>query len=106
MFALQPKPTFEADVFIPVPGGEKAKVTVIFKHKGKKALAAYFDSLTSADSERSDADALDELIDGWKGVDEKYSKEKLELMLDNYPGSAAALFEAYRVALVEGRRKN
>lgn len=106
MFALQPKPTFEAEVLIPVPGGEQAKITVIFKHKGKKALATYFESLTQEGTERTDTDALDELIDGWKGVSDKYSKENLELMLDAYPGAAAALFEGYRIALTEGRRKN
>lgn len=105
MFVLQPKPTFEHEIVIPVPGGGEGKFTVIFRHKGKKELNAFYEALGS-ETGRNDVDALAELIEGWKNVDEKYSRDALEKMLDAYPGAALALFEGYRVALFEGRRKN
>lgn len=106
MFKLQPNPTFKVDVTIPVPGGKDGKLTIEFKHKGKKALKEFFDSLTSEDNQRSDVDALSDLIAGWSGVDEKFSAEALEQLLDNYPSAAMALFEAYRTEVLEARVKN
>ena len=105
MFVLQPKPTFKAEVSIPTVEGE-GKITFIFKHKGRKALKEFFDMLTSESAERDDVDSLIELVDGWSGVDEKFSKEALATLLDNYPGSAMAIFSAYNGALLEGRQKN
>ncbi len=106
MFKLQPNPTFKVDVTIPVPGGKDGKLSIEFNHKGKKALKEFFDSLTDENNQRSDADALGELIMGWSGVDEKFSPENLEALLDAYPSAAMALFEAYRKEVLEARVKN
>lgn len=105
MFKLQPNPTFKAEVAIPTVEGE-GKITFEFKHKGRKALKEYIDSLGEGENAREDADALGELIAGWSGVDEKYSPEALTTLLDAYPGASRAIFEAYNRALLEGRSKN
>ena len=105
MFVLQPKPTFKADVTIPTPTGE-GKISFEFKHKGRKALRAFFESLSSGENAREDSEALLDLIQGWSGVDEAFSPEALETLLDNYPSSAKAIFEAYNKGLFEGRQKN
>lgn len=107
MFTLQPKPTFKASVTIPVPGGSDGKINFIFKHKGKKELQAYFNSLGATEGEaKTDVEALLELVEGWEGVSEKFSAENLELLLDAYPGSALAMYDTYRKELLEGRAKN
>lgn len=105
MFKLQPKPTFKCQVSIPSPDGE-GKLTVVFKHKGKKDLQEFFKSLTEGDNLREDADALMDLMDSWEGVDAEFSRDNLETLLDNYPGAAAAFMTAYSKALNEGRTKN
>jgi hypothetical protein len=105
MFVLQPKPTFKVDVSIPTTDGD-AIIEFEFKHKGVKALKAFYDSLSDGDTVRNDVDALGELVAGWAKVDTKFSSEALEQLLDNYPGSAKAIFEAYNKGLVEGKRKN
>lgn len=105
MFVLQPKPTFKAEVVIPTPTGE-GKITFEFKHKGRKALKAFFESLGEGDTARPDSEALLDLIADWSGVDEKFSPEALDMLLDNYPSSAKAIFEAYNKGLFEGRQKN
>lgn len=104
LFTLQPEPTFKAPVTIQKPGGGEATITVEFKHRGRKALAAFFDELTT--SNRSDVDALLDLVVGWEGVDAKFDRDALELLLDAYPTSALALFETYRRELLEARAKN
>lgn len=107
MFTLQPKPTFEAEVSIPVPGGKPAKVKFILKHKSKSALKDFYASLTSVDGEgRQDNEALLDLVEDWKGVDQPFSPENLAVLVDNYPAAARAIFDAYHGALFEAREKN
>ena len=106
MFALQPKPTFEADVTITTPGGGEGKVTFQFKHLGRKALKSFYESLGEGEEARKDHEALMDLIAGWKGVDTPFSAEALETLLDNYPSASMALFDAYNKALFEAKQKN
>ena len=105
MFVLQPKPVFTSDVIIPTPSGD-GKITFEFKHMGRKALKAFFESLGDDDTSRPDNEALLDLISNWFGVDEKFSPEALEPLLDNYPSAAKAIFEAYNKGLFEGKGKN
>ena len=102
-FTLQPKPTFTGEVMIPTPNGE-GKVTFEFKHMGRKALKA--ESLGEGDTARPDSEALLDLVSGWSGVDEKFSPENLDVLLDNYPSAAKVIFEAYNKGLFEGKQKN
>lgn len=104
-FTLQPKPTFTGEVTIPTPNGE-GKITFEFKHKGRKALKAFYESLGEGETARQDLDALIELVSGWTGVDEEFSDENLGVLLDNYPAAPRAIFDAYNKALLEGRQKN
>ena len=106
MFVLKPKPTFEAEVLIPIPGGDTGKLTLEFKHMGVKALQAFYASLGTGDNVRKDADALLDLVNGWKGADGPFSAEALEALLDDFPGSAKVIFDTYSKALFEGKRKN
>jgi hypothetical protein len=105
MFKINPNPTFKHKINIPVPGNTPVAVTFEFKHKGRDELQAYYAGLAEA-NDRSDGDALAELICGWEGVDVPFSVENLSALVNNYPGAATALFEGYREALLEGRRKN
>lgn len=106
MFVLQPNPTFKETIAIPVPGGEPGKITFEFKRLGKKALRTLFKSLTEGEDEREDADVLSEIIVGWAGVDEKFSKAALETLCDAYPGAATAVILGYNKAMLEGKAKN
>lgn len=105
MFKLQPNPTFKVDVTIPRPEGD-GTIKFEFKHKGRKALKEFYDSIGEGDNSRPDLEVVLDLIAGWSGVDTPFSPEALDDLLDNYPGSTGAIFEAYRKGLVEGRQKN
>lgn len=103
MFKLNPNPTFNAKVQISVPGVDKpATVDVEFKHLSRSAIKSYFEGIEG----KTDAESLSEIIVGWKGVDAPYSKENLDLFLDNYPSSSREMFEAFRRELMEARTKN
>ncbi len=104
MFKLQPNPTFKTKVNISIAGQEKpAQIEVEFKYLSKTQVRDFFEALAG---KQDDAEALSELIVGWSGPDQAYSKEALSLLLDNYPSSAGDLFEAFRRELLEAKRKN
>lgn len=107
MLKLTPNPTFKADVAIPTPTGE-VTIKVEFRHKGRAELEEWLKSTVGEDNEvlRKDNEALAEVIENWSGVDEKYSTDTLNKLLDAYPASGKALIGAYLPALLEGRRKN
>lgn len=106
MFVLQPKPTFKATIEIPIPGGTSGKINFEFKRLGKKAIRELFNSLQDESVQREDADVLSELIADWSGVDEKFSKEALEVLCDAYPGATTAILIGYNKEMLEGRAKN
>jgi hypothetical protein len=103
MFKITPKATFTAAVALSVPGeAVLARISVDYKHLSKKAVKAYFEGLEG----KTDAEALGEIITGWDGVDQPYSREALDALIDNYPAAAGELFEAFRRELLEARQKN
>ncbi len=104
-FTLQPKPTFTGEVMIPTPNGE-GKVTFEFKHMGRKALKAFFESLGEGDTARPDSEALLDLVSGWSGADEKFSPEHLDVLLANYPSSAKVIFDAYPQGFFDCKHEN
>lgn len=107
MFKLKPNPTFTYDVTIARPDGEGDNVIeFVFKHKGRKALKTFFDSLGTGDNARPDDEALLELIADWGKTDGKFSPEALSELLDDYPTAAKAIFEGYNKGLFEGKAKN
>ena len=103
MFKLKPNPTFWTKADLSVPGEpEPAQIEVQFRHKSIPEINDYFARLPG----RTDADALGEIIAGWRGVDDQFNDDSLAALLANYPASARELFEAYRRELLESRRKN
>jgi hypothetical protein len=103
MFKLQANPTFTARVPISVPGAEKApEITVEFKHFTRVGIKKFWEDAAG----KEDADILADIIVGWKGVDQPYSKEALETLLDMFPAANRDLFAAFNTELFESRRKN
>lgn len=104
MFKLDVSPTFETSVDIPIPGGGAERVLFIFRHRTRSA----FDSLMKAlaQSEISVDDVVKDIVVEWRDPNLPYSEEALAKCLDLFPGSAGAILAAYRIALVDGRRKN
>ena len=108
MLKLVPNPSFRLEVAIPQPSGQVAKIKVDFRHKGRTELEEWLKSTTDDEGNvmRKDHEALAEVVEGWAGVDEKYSPENLEKLLDAYPSAGKAMINAYLPALLEGKAKN
>jgi hypothetical protein len=109
MFKIAPNPTFTADVPIPVPGGSTAKLKLVFKHKTREEIREYFARVgggTDTDAAESDADVLLEILAGWEDVDADFSRDALNLLLENYPAAPRAIFDTYLAELTGQRRGN
>jgi len=94
-------PTFRAQIAIPVAGADPIKVGFTFKHRTTKQLAEF--SRSRAD--KSDIDTLFEMVDGWD-LDYEFTRQNAELLLENYGGSAVAIYQGYIDELLGARRKN
>lgn len=103
MFKLQPKPTFKARVPITLPGETRAaEIEVEFKHLSVEQVREFFEGLVG----KTDAQALGEIVVGWSGVDQAFSPEALDTLLNNFPSASGSFFDIFRRELLEGRRKN
>ena len=100
-FNLSANPTFKAKVAIPVPGGKPADIEFTFKHRSKDALKEFMDDM----KEKEDVDLLQDLVSGWD-IDDPFNAESLEKMIQNYPGSALAIYQTYMVEMSGARAKN
>jgi len=100
-FNLSANPTFKAKVSIPVPGGKSAEIEFTFKHRSKDALKEFMDDMKG----QEDVDLLQDLVSGWD-IDDPFNTESLEKLIQNYPGSALAIYQAYLGEMSGARAKN
>ncbi len=98
---LQPDPTFKALVAISMAGAKPVEVEFTFKHRTRTELQKFIE----ASSERQDADTIMEAATAWELTD-AFTKENVELLVENYIAAPRKVFETYLAQLVEGRAKN
>ncbi|WP_426287548.1 phage tail assembly chaperone [Luteibacter sp. E-22] len=99
---LDPNPTFSAPVSIPVHGGEPVAVSFTFRHRTRSAWEAWLkDELPGME----DADVIRALACGWE-LDDEFTRENIERLLENYGGANMAVFNAYERELSGARVKN
>ncbi|CBJ37898.1 conserved protein of unknown function [Ralstonia solanacearum CMR15] len=106
MFSINPKPTFTAEAAIPVAGGGTEKLQLVFKHKTRDEVKAFFAQAGAGADDQSDADVLLEIVAGWEGVDVPFSREALDQLVQNYPAAPRAIFDTYLAELTGQRRGN
>ena len=99
-FTLQPNPTFKANVKIPRAGDEDGELTFTFKHMPLDELS----DLEKLD-DKTALDFLVEITTAWALPDE-FTRENLEVLLNNYPGALTAITETYYRELLGNREKN
>lgn len=100
-FTLSIAPTFKHDVSIPIPGGRPATVSFTFKHKTRDELREFIAGLEG----REDLDVVVEVTSGW-GIDEAFEEDNVAILLQNYPGAALAIINAYMTEVSGARKGN
>lgn len=99
--SLVASPTFKKKVGIPVAGGEPVMVEMVFKHKTKTAL----DQFILDRAGKSDTETFMEMVSGWD-LEDVFSKENADTLLENYGGAAVATFRIYIDELRLAKVKN
>lgn len=103
MFSLTPKPTFRWPVQLTVPGESQAvSVDFLFAHKTRDELNDWLKRVYT----QRDAESLAEIVRGWEGVDEPFSREALDKLVARFPAASAEIVTAYSNGLATSRAKN
>ena len=98
---LDPNPTFDASVNVPVPGSDPVPVRFTFKHRSRSACMEWF----KAAADKSDVDILLDVASGWE-LDDAFTRENVERLCDNYAGTGFAVMDVYLKELRGERVKN
>jgi|SRR5690606_35891758 len=105
VFSIIPDPTFSAVVDIPLPGGAKAPMTVIYKHLPSDQWAALWERCSKAKTVNDEAEALiEQILHGWEGVEDasgplEFNADNLATVFKNFPGAAGAILASYPAAM-------
>ncbi|MBI4291326.1 MAG: hypothetical protein HY661_07605 [Betaproteobacteria bacterium] len=94
-------PTFKATVGIPIAGGDPVQIEFTFKHRTKSAL----DEFVKSRADKGDAESFMAMVEGWE-LEDEFNAENVELLLQNYAGSALATYRVYIEQLIQARLGN
>lgn len=97
---LNPNPTFNAKVFIPVAGDRDGEIVFTFKYRTLKEL----DSIKLGEGYVTPED-IKLVASGWD-LDDEFSDENIALLLDQRPQSGIAILERYFKESRGAREKN
>ncbi len=98
---LTASPTFKCNVLIPVPGKKPVPVEFNFKGRTKDEFKSFIDTI----GDREDVDVILDIATGWE-LEEAFGRESVELLLQNYLGSARVIIEKYIGELTAARLGN
>ena len=98
---LTASPTFRCNVLIPVPGKKPVPVEFNFKGRTKDEFKSFIDTI----GDREDVDVILDIATGWE-LEEAFGRDSVELLLQNYLGSARVIIEKYIGELTSARLGN
>lgn len=104
MLNRNPKPDFPVEVDIVLPSGETEKLKAECHYKKTSEYRALFQA--EANEKLDDPTILARLYKSWDASEFPCTRDGIADLIEEYPSAAPALFNAYRAALFEGRRKN
>lgn len=98
---LTAAPTFKANVLIPVPGKKPVAVEFNFKGRTKDEFKTFIETM----GDREDVDVILDIATGWE-LEDAFGKESVDMLLQNYIGSARVIIEKYLAELTAARLGN
>jgi len=98
---LVAEPTFKAMVPFGVHGGEPVEVELTFRHRTKTGL----DEFVKSRADKPDGEAFMEFVCGWE-LDDAFTRENVDLLLENRMGVGIAAYEVYMRELIQARLGN
>ena len=101
VFKLDPAPTFDASVDVPVHGGESVKVKFTFKHRTREQLDEFFKEVIG----KTDVQTVMDICSGWELTD-AFDAESVGKLCNNYMGAGYAIAQAYLAEIRQARLGN
>lgn len=95
------KPTFTANVMIPMHGSKAEAVPFTFKGRTREQFVEWMGEL----KDKTNVQAIMECASGW-GLDEPFDAENVELLDSLYMGAAAAILDKYIGELTQAKLGN
>lgn len=99
--SINAKPTFTADVEIPVHGAGPEKVKMTFKHRTKDEI----DEFIKTREGKTDTETFMDMVSGWEFAEE-FNPKSVEVMLQNYIGAGLATYKTYIDEIVKVKLGN
>lgn len=115
---------FKKIVTVPMLDGTTGTVECLFKYRTSVEYGEFIDALASASGAEApkgdsvfslkatlerkrekNGDFMLQILEGWN-LDIEFSKDAAQQLCDELPGAAEAIFDTYRIAIVEGRLGN
>jgi hypothetical protein len=102
--SIKANPTFKAPIEIRRPGDEPMKFTGVFKHRTRDQ----FDALAkeARENPKADLDAVMDVLVGWEGMVETFSRDAVGELLQNFHDAADLIAATYVRELGAARRGN
>lgn len=115
--------SFESDVDVTLPDGEKTTIRVTYKYRTRKELAAFMQSINldveniekyldmknavanTEESLQEDADMLMGVIEGWN-LDSEFNRENVLQFCDELPAAVMDIVTHYLFGVKKLRQKN
>lgn len=113
--------TFTSTVRVPMLDGTEGTIECVFRYRTLTEYGAFIDGLkadagagladplslaeTLARARNKNGQYLLQILEGWN-LDQDLSPETAQQLCDELPGALTAIVDAYRAAVVEGRRGN
>lgn len=101
LLKLLADPTFKAKVPIPVAGKDAVEVEFEFKHRTQPELTKFMEW----SKDKTDIEAVMATVVGWE-LDDKFNKENVKRLLENYHGAGRAISNRYYTELMALRLGN
>lgn len=100
-FNLDPKPTFQTEVRITIPGGGYLPLPLVFKHMTRSQIEAW------AKRDQTDLEMLLEIVHSAPTQPEGLTLAQfLSELVENFPASPLDVYVTFRAELQESRAKN
>lgn len=115
---------FKKIVTVPMLDGTPGTIECLFKYRTSVEYGAFVDALANATGaeppkaegafslkeilerkREKNGDFMLQILEGWN-LDVEFSKGAAQQLCDELPGAAEAIFDTYRIAIVEGRLGN
>jgi hypothetical protein len=100
-FKLDPNPTFDAAVQVPVHGKGTESVRFTFKHMTKDELA----EVSASAKDMTEVESIKAVTVGWE-LEDEFNDENILRLIQNYQGAGKAIISTYLDEIRQARMGN